>query len=185
MSAVTIERHLAQWGLRQWPDEASYDAWQRQSLAGGRLQLLQRAAQRRREGDDADVEFYDLTSSPDMLSVLHSQRYGYYRALAPAVANALKGASRVLDVGCGTGILTTWYAACFPDVVFLGIDRSPQSIEAARRFVRLSRLTNAHFQCGDASKQELPRGFDAIVATQALFQSESDPRASESTLVNL
>ena len=176
MSAVTIERHLSQWGLRHWPDEASYDGWQRHALAGDRLQLLQRAAQRRREGGaDADVEFYELAAAPDVLPVLHSQRYGYYRTLAPVIATALKGAHRVLDVGCGVGILTTWYAACFPDVAFLGIDRSPQSLEAARRFARLSRLKNVDFQGCDASRQELPQGFDTIVATQALFQSESDP----------
>ena len=176
MPVVTIEQHLAQWGLRQWSDESSYDVWQRQSLAGDRLRLLQRTAQRHREGGpDADVEFYDLAAAPDVLPMLHSQRYGYYQTLAPEIANVLKGARRVLDVGCGVGILTTWYAACFPDVVFLGIDRSLQSLEAARRFAQSSRLHNVHFQHCDVSQQEIPRNFDTVVATQALFQSESDP----------
>ena len=177
MPAVTIERHLAQWGLRQWSDESSYDVWQRQSLAGDRLRLLQRTAQRRREsGPDADVEFYDLAAAPDVLPVLHSQRYGYYRMLASEIAIVLKGARCVLDVGCGVGILTTWYAARFPNITFLGIDRSPQSIDAARRFAQSLRLTNVSFQQCDLLQQTMPAGgFDTIVATQALFQSESDP----------
>ncbi len=176
MSAVTIERHLARWGLRQWPDEASYDVWQRQSLAGDRLRLLRHAAQRRREGGEgADQAFYDLAASPDMLPVLHSQRYGYYLMLAPVIADVLAGARRVLDVGCGVGILTTWYAARFPDVAVLGIDRSLSSLEAARRFAHSSRLENVRFQRCDMSRQEMPAGFDTIVVTQALFQSESDP----------
>ncbi len=177
MSGLTIDRHLAQWGLRQWPDEASYDTWQRQSLDGERLRLLWHVAQRRREGGEsrADVEFYDLAASPDVLPVLHSQRYGYYQTLAPAIATVLRGAHRVLDVGCGAGILTTWYAARFPDVTFLGIDRSLQSLEAARRFAQMARLKNVRFQRCDMAQQKIPEGFDTIVATQALFQSESDP----------
>ncbi len=176
MSVPTIERHLAQWGLRRWPDDASYDAWQRRELTMDYLRQLRRAAERRRDGGpDADAAFYDLAASPDALPVLHSQRYGYYRTLAPAVANALKGASRVLDVGCGVGILTTWYAARFPDAVVLGLDRSSQSLDAARRFARTSGIENVQFQHGDAERQALPEGFDTVVATQALFQSETDP----------
>ncbi len=177
MSALTIERHLAQWGLRQWPDAASYDVWQRQSLAGDRLRQLQRAAQQRHEGGESRtaLELYDLAAAPDILPVLHSQRYGYYRMLAPMIAHVLEGARRVLDVGCGVGILTTWYAARFPDCAFLGLDRSPQSLEAARRFAQSAQLKNVSFQQCDVSQQEMPEGFDTIVATQALFQSESDP----------
>ncbi len=177
MSGLAIERHLAQWGLRQWPDEASYDVWQRQSLAGDRLRRLWHLAQRRREGGEsrADLDFYDLAAAPDVLPVLHSQRYGYYRTLALAMAAVLQGAHRVLDVGCGAGILTTWYAARFPGVTFLGIDRSLQSLEAARRFAQSARLRNMSFQHCDMMQQNIPEGFDTIVATQALFQSESDP----------
>ncbi len=159
------------------PDEASYDVWQRQSLTEDRLQLLRRMAQRRRGGGEprADLEFYDLAAAPDVLPVLHSQRYGYYQTVAPAIANVLEGAHRVLDVGCGVGILTTWYAICFPDVAFLGIDRSLQSLEAARRFAQLLRLKNVNFQHCDMSRREIPEGYDTIVSTQSLFQSESDP----------
>jgi len=126
MSGLAIERHLAQWGLRQWPDEASYDTWQRQSLAGDRLRLLWHLAQRRREGEEsrADLDFYDLAAAPDVLPVLHSQRYGYYRTLALAIDPVLQGAHRVLDGGSGAGLLTTWYAARFPGITSLGFDRS-------------------------------------------------------------
>ncbi len=177
MSELTIERHLANWGLRAWPDEASYHAWQRQALSEERLRLLQHTTEQRRAGGDAraDQALYDLAASPDVLPVLHSQRYGYYQALGPAVANRLDGARRVLDVGCGVGILITWYAARFPAIVFLGLDRSRPSLEAARRFAEARRLKNVSFQECDVSRQELPAGFDTIVATQALFQSETDP----------
>ncbi len=175
MAELDIARHLAQWGLRRFPDEVSYYAWQRQSLSGERLGLLRQTAQTRHEGVSADQAFYDLAATPDVLPVLYSQRYGYYHVLGPAVVNVLEGALRVLDVGCGVGILTTWYATCFPDVTFLGIDRSLKSIEVARQFTELCHLKNVSFRHCEIPQHRMPGTFDTIVSTQALFQSESDP----------
>lgn len=175
MADLDIARHLAEWGLRRFPDEDSYYAWQRQSLTGARLQLLQQTAQARREAKDGDQTFYDLAASPDILPVLYSQRYEYYSVLAPAIADALAGAQCVLDVGCGVGILTTWYAIRFPDATFVGIDRSLKSIEMARRFAQSRQLENVSFHHCEIPQHEIPGTFDTIVATQALFQSESDP----------
>ena len=175
MAKLDIARHLAAWGLRGFSDEDSYYAWQRQSLSGEQLRLLQQAVETRREGGDADQEFYDLAASPDVLPVLYSQRYGYYHVLGPAIADVLEGGQQVLDVGCGIGILTTWYATCFPDVTFLGIDRSLKSIEVARQFAQSVHLENVSFRHCEMPQHEIPVTFDTIVSTQALFQSESDP----------
>ena len=175
MAELDIARHLAQWGLRRFSSEDSYYAWQRQSLAGERLRLLQQTAEARRDGEDADQVFYDLAASPDILPVLYSQRYDYYDVVAPAIADALAGARCVLDVGCGVGILTTWYATRFPQVTFVGIDLSLKSIEVARRFAQSHQLENVSFQQYEIPQHKIPGAFDAIVATQTLFQSESDP----------
>ena len=80
-----------------------------------------------------------------------------------------------MDVGCGVGILTTWYAACFPDMTFLGVDRSRKSIEAARQVAQSLHLSNVSFEPCEIPRQAIPGGFETIVSTQALFQSESDP----------
>ena len=175
MAELDIARHLTQWGLRRFTDEDSYYAWQRQSLAGERLRLLQQTAEARCDGEDADQVFYDLAAFPDILPVLYSQRYDYYDVLGPAIADVLAGARCVLDVGCGVGILTTWYATRFPDVTFAGIDRSLKSIEVARRFAQSHQLENVSFHQCQIPQHDIPGTFDAIVATQALFQSESDP----------
>lgn len=52
----------------------------------------------------------------------------FYRAIEPMLG-ALNGGA-VLDLGCGTGLLTASLASRAPSVV--GIDRSPRMLEAAR-----------------------------------------------------
>ena len=177
MPKWSIEEHLAHWGLRLFHEEEAYDVWQRQALSGHHLRGLQQAAQRRSDASDAraDRDFYDLAASPEILPIVYSQRYGYYQSLGPAIANRLEGAHRVMDVGCGVGILTTWYAACFPDMTFLGVDRSRKSIEAARQVAQSLHLSNVSFEPCEIPRQTIPGGFETIVSTQALFQSESDP----------
>ena len=177
MPKWSIEQHLAQWGLRPFDEEEAYDVWQRQTLSGHHLLGLQQAAQRRSDESDAraDRDFYDLVASPDILPIVYSQRYGYYQTLGPAIAKCLEGAHRVMDVGCGVGILTTWYAACFPDITFLGVDRSLKSIEAARQVAQSLHLSNVSFEPCEIPQQAIPGGFGTIVSTQTLFQSESDP----------
>lgn len=177
MPKWSVEEHLAHWGLRPFHEGEAYDVWQRQALSGHHLRGLQQAAQRRIQASDgrADRDFYDLAASPEILPIVYSQRYGYYQALGPAIAKRLEGAHRVMDVGCGVGILTTWYAACFPDMTFLGVDRSLKSIEAARRVAQSLHLSNVSFEPCEFPRQTIPGGFETIVSTQALFQSESDP----------
>src|SRR5947209_3432687 len=48
------------------------------------------------------------------------------------VCEALAGAKRVLDVGCGNGYSTAAYAKALPSASFIGIDFSPEMIGMAK-----------------------------------------------------
>ena len=175
-----VREHLAGWGLRSFSSEAAYYAWQQQALTSEQLQLLTDLA-KRRQGEDGpkwDQAFYDLAAHPDILPVLYSQRFGYYEQVGVAIAQRLLAFSShvsILDVGCGVGILTTWYASVFPHLQFRGIDRSPQSIVAAKQYAAGLQLPNVDFSCVTVSPDVAPGQYDGIIATQALFQSEVDP----------
>ena len=64
---------------------------------------------------------------------------------------ATRGAdfARVLDIGCGAGELSLALARVRPDVRVLGVDVSPDLVEAARH--RGSALANAEFAVADAA----------------------------------
>jgi SAM-dependent methyltransferase len=178
-SQEALRQHLAWWGLKYFTSDDEYFAWQRQQWSSGDLAQLTLQAEQKRSGDRGDeIAFYDLTARPKIFPVLYSQRYEYYEEIARRICGSLASAETVLDFGCGPGILTTYYARQFPDKTFVGVDRSPASIEVARRKAEDLRLSNLRFMCADVETEVLTGFYDAVVATHALLQAEQDPGIS-------
>jgi SAM-dependent methyltransferase len=168
--------HLDSWGLKRFTSDAEYFAWQRQVLSVDQTNRLHALVELKRRGTaDDEAAFYDATADPQILPVLYSQRYDYYCAVGPRVAARIGDARTVLDFGCGVGILTTFYAARFPDITFVGIDRSPQSVAAASERALARGLRNVRFERHDMEQRPFSGSYDVIVATHALVQSEQDP----------
>ena len=171
-----LHEHLAWWGLKLFTSDHDYFTWQRRQLSSADLNHLNRQVELKRSGDCRDeIAFYDLTAQPTILSVIHSQRYDYYEAVGLPVASRLGDARRVLDFGCGPGILTTFYARRFPDKEFIAVDRSPVSIAVARQKSKELGLANVRFDCLDVERELIRGSFALILATHALVQAEQDP----------
>jgi SAM-dependent methyltransferase len=172
-----LERYLHSWGLRSFSDESSYYAWQRSVLSSRQLKTLETLIERRKQERqaEADIEFYQILARPPFLSVLYSQRYDYYLKLAPLICSKIPAATRVLDFGCGVGLLTTFWALEFPDVKFIGMDRSPQSIAVAEAEARARDAGNVSYQVGHVPPDPIPGSYDLIVSTHAVFQAEGHP----------
>ncbi len=75
------------------------------------------------------------------------------------------GARRIVEVGCGTGIVLRDLAAAFPDWEIIGIDASRTMLDQARR--RTAALPNVRLVVGSADAVPLPdSSVDAIVAVR-------------------
>ena len=169
----SLHSHLAWWGLKRFTSDEAYFRWQRQALSPADLTTLHRQVEQKRRGSPADeVTFYDATAHPNILPVLYSQRYDYYLAIGTCVAARIGEGRSILDVGCGVGILTTFYARQYPDKTFVGIDRSPASIARAQEHAKVLGLTNVRFECLDLDDTFSIRSYDLILATHALVQVE-------------
>ncbi|MBH0192198.1 MAG: methyltransferase domain-containing protein [Nitrospira sp.] len=173
---AALHEHLAWWGLTRFTTDREYFSWQQQQLSPADLNQLLAQADRKRSGDSRnDISFYDLTAQPAVLPVLYSQRYDYYHTVGLRVMARIGSATRVLDFGCGVGILTTFYARQFPDRQFVGLDRSAVSLAVAEKKARELGLANVCFDCVDAETGPLSGRNDLIIATHALLQAEQDP----------
>lgn len=170
--------HLSSWGLRRFDSDVAYFQWQRDTIPPSELARLAELAQQKSTSPSdsvAEVAFYDFSVHPTIFSALYSQRYDYYLSIVPLVGARLGSVSNVLDVGCGPGILTTFYAKICPGAQFHGIDRSSAAISLARERVTQLGLTNVQFDCVDLDLVPPSASYELIVATHALLQSEFDP----------
>lgn len=71
--------------------------------------------------------------------------------------------SLVLEAGCGVGAQTITLARRSPGARFISIDRSPESLAAARRLIDGAGLTNVEFQQGDLFALPCPEAsFDHV-----------------------
>jgi SAM-dependent methyltransferase len=172
----SLHSHLAGWGLRPFTLDTVYFQWQRENISSSELAALHRQAEQKRSGSSSDeVSFYDASAHPNVLPFLYSQRYHYYLAIGSRVAHRIGEARSILDVGCGVGILTTFYARRHPDKTFVGIDRSPLSIARAQEQAKALNLANVHFECLDFDLTPPSCSPDLVLATHALMQAELDP----------
>jgi SAM-dependent methyltransferase len=171
-----LAEHLKDWGLRRFDNERAYSQWQRERIPAADLNELNRLLEERRTAGQgsADEAFYDHAARPDIAPVLYSQRYDYYLAVAPLVAERIAEAQTILDFGCGIGVLTTFYARRFPNRMFLGVDRSVASVELAQAQTHALGLTNLRFERLDLERDPIPEAMDLVLSTQALLQSEHD-----------
>ena len=172
-----LSRYLQSWGLREFRDEASYYAWQRSTISQEELRGLHRLIEHRHGGEqeDCDIEFYNVLGRADLVPVLYSQRFNYFLNIGSVVCRRIPPADRVLDYGCGVGILTLFYAQQYPAIEFMGIDRSSRSIEMACLEAEKRQLSNIRFEVSQVPPHQILGTYDLILSTQALFQAEREP----------
>jgi malonyl-CoA O-methyltransferase len=82
------------------------------------------------------------------------------------LVTSLSGVNRILEVGCGTGILTQKIRARFPDSTICAVDISEAMIARAR--ARLSQTENVIWIMGDTSSINEMAPFDLIVSSSSL-----------------
>ncbi|HVF43949.1 MAG TPA: methyltransferase domain-containing protein [Pyrinomonadaceae bacterium] len=133
--------------------------------------------------------FYNLANKPPKHAGdgMDAETFRHFCDFANvAVALALPAGSRVLDVGCGSGWLSEYFARLGYDVT--GIDISPDLIEIARARVASVEYGADHetplrcrFLVHDAEGSTLAEEFDAVVCYDSLHHFE-DERAVVSNL---
>ena len=99
---------------------------------------------------------------------------GRYRNKAIRLLD-LKGSERILDIGCGTGVLTRQIAKKLsaPAALVVGLDAAPKMIQVARR--KAAGLPHIQFDVGVAEKLDYEdRSFDGAVSTFFFHHIDAD-----------
>jgi len=92
-------------------------------------------------------------------------------------AEAGGGPLRLLDAGCGDGLLSLALAKRHRDWSILGIDRRDDMLSGARARARGRGLGNVDFEAADLTKPLPQSGYDAVVALECLHEIPDDKSA--------
>src|SRR5688572_1627202 len=178
-------RFLARVGLPERPDPSAY-----RRLAAADPEWIRQV----READDAIVALVESSDAePGAILAANEARYPLlYRDLDTALAEYASRpvmiaaawlrwwfehhppATRVLDVGCGPGVLTCAYGLALPDAEVVGIDAVPEAVACAEELAGRLGAGNVSFVVGDyldpATDAALggAGSFDQLVAVAAL-----------------
>ncbi len=81
-----------------------------------------------------------------------------------------EGRLRILDLGCGSGWTSSFYARANHDVV--GVDIAPEAVRAARRHFK--NIANLSFELGDYDTIKYKDEFDAVIFFDSLHHAENE-----------
>lgn len=76
------------------------------------------------------------------------------------ISQYLPSFGRVLDIGCGFGLFSLYFARKFPNLEICGIDVNPKRIDIATRTAAKLSLSNVTYEVADARTANLEYGFD-------------------------
>ncbi|MGU3361395.1 methyltransferase [Methylobacterium sp. M6A4_1b] len=88
-------------------------------------------------------------------------------------SETLAPAPRILEIGCGTGLLTAALRRCLPDGRFVASDIAPAMVQRCR--TRFARAPDLAFVVMDAERPALAPGFDLIASSLAAQWFEDLP----------
>lgn len=126
-----------------------------------------------------NVEFWERAWSMVKSAYTQLPDLPYIAAIPERLGKA--GATRVLDLGCGSGWLSIYLARA--GFLVAGIDIAPHAIELARAWAGAEGLA-VQFDCGDIGDLPYPPGsFDAVVANSIFEHLTYD--LAEATLARL
>lgn len=104
-----------------------------------------------------------------------ARRLRFELALAALDREVESGSARVLDAGCGEGLLTTTLALRFPGWDILGIDLNEEMLERARSAGQ--GLPNLRFARADVTEDLGSSLYDVVVALECLEEIPDDEAA--------
>lgn len=122
-------------------------------------------------------------------------RFGIFRQrFLDEIGQYLPSSGLVVDIGCGFGLFSLYYATLLPDIKILGLDLNARRIELARNAARTLQLSNVEYEVCDAREisiaQEIQAAYMLDVihhiseeSVEHLIESIANAMAPGSTLI--
>ena len=125
-------------------------------------ELLEDARRRRERGRDTIAAI--VRNQPDAIVRAYSRvRFLILRqSFLDAIGQYFPERGEILDLGCGFGLFSLYYAIMGPERRITGVDLDARRIEMAKRCAAALGVTNASYHAEDVLRWRDERTFDAI-----------------------
>lgn len=80
----------------------------------------------------------------------------------------LEKSKKVVDIGCGAGAVSAYFAKVHPNTTFLGIDKEAPLIKLAILNSKISNISNITFTAGDILKLKRQNNVDGVILVQTI-----------------
>jgi 2-polyprenyl-3-methyl-5-hydroxy-6-metoxy-1,4-benzoquinol methylase len=139
------------------------------------LPELVEAARRQRERGRATIAAI-VRHQPDAIVRAYSRvRFLILRqSFLEAIGQYFPERGEILDLGCGFGLFSLYYAIMGPERRVTGVDLNPRRIEMARRCAASLGVTNAGYHAEDVLRWRDERRFDAIYMLDLVHHLPAD-----------
>ena len=98
----------------------------------------------------------------------------FYQASTKFIASNLEDPKRILDLGAGTGLLSSFWFQHYPASEYVLVDIADEMLDVARK--RFANINNVSYQILDYSK-EFPKGtFDIVVSALSIHHLEDEDK---------
>ncbi len=98
----------------------------------------------------------------------------YYITTTDFISSNIKELKHVLDLGAGTGLLTTFWYNNFPNAEYTLVDIAQEMLDVAKK--RFCGLENVHYQVADYSKDFIAGDYDTIISALSIHHLEHDKK---------
>jgi len=169
-----ISNYLKRVGVRRYPSPQSCRKYLERQHGREVVNELLDVVSRRGEGEDVDVYpilYSSLDLSIDFLGFEGDLHGNFLRWLLRQCADNPVPPSTILDIGCGNGVLTCFYATYFPKSAVVGIDSSSEGIVCAEELKRRLNLNNVQFVQSDfveSGLSDVTGEFELIAAAKCI-----------------
>jgi len=89
-------------------------------------------------------------------------------SFAEFILPSLKSTKRIMDIGCGAGSVTSYLAAKYRHIDFIGLDYSDELVKIANELSAEQRLSNLLFGTDDWFNLKHYSGIDGVLSLQTL-----------------
>ena len=146
----SLKKHLTDFGLKFFNNFDQYGLWQedyfeKSNISTDTKKKYLRFLEKNLRSNSYSLgdDFYDLIAKQKKLMLIaHSMKSNEILNSGLSVINELKENSNIVDIGCNSGYLTSFYAKVFPNSNFIGFDKSKNSILQASKIFNFEQYNN-------------------------------------------